>query len=387
MTDDKEIKYKKILNDLPFNIFFLSKDYKLLWMNKNALKDNDLNLNKILDKKCYEIFYNKTVPCNDCFLNQNEKSENKNQEIKYQDKTLLMHVKPYFSNNNLSYYTISYLDISKQKEIKKELEFEKIKTNFFTSLSHEFRTPVNMINTSLQILSNNIKHSNITPDISEYLFNHIKIITQNNYRLIRVVDNLLDLNKMDAGYYKFKLKNIDIVNFIYKIVKSSEEYIKNQNKNITFKTNLKKKVIAVDPFEIERVIINLISNAIKFTSPEDSITIEIKDKKDKIIIAVEDTGMGIPEEKQKIIFQEFKQIKNNLTREKEGSGLGLPISKLIIKNHDGEIKLKSKPGKGSRFEIILPIKKAKEKSDREKTKSLNNFDIERIKIEFSDIYS
>lgn len=140
---------------------------------------------------------------------------------------------------------------------------------------------------------------------------------------------------------------------------------------------------------IERILLNLISNALKFTDSGGFIYVDIQDRDDKVAISVRDTGIGIPEDKQDIIFDRFRQLDSSLSRNKEGSGLGLSIVKALVEAHKGSIYVTSKVGIGTSFLIELPVDALAEKSNRDTKGLLNNESdtIQKIKVEFSDIYS
>ncbi|MEL7598065.1 MAG: ATP-binding protein, partial [Clostridiaceae bacterium] len=146
------------------------------------------------------------------------------------------------------------------------------------------------------------------------------------------------------------------------------------------------KVLACDPDKIERIMLNLLSNAVKFTKPGGKIFVNIFDKGQYIIISVRDTGIGILEEKQKQIFERFMQIDKSLSRVSEGSGIGLALVKSIVEMHEGNIYVNSELEKGTEFIIELPAKVLSENVEVENNSCSQSDNIEKVKIEFSDIY-
>jgi signal transduction histidine kinase len=158
---------------------------------------------------------------------------------------------------------------------------------------------------------------------------------QNCYRLLRLINNLIDITKIDSGFINLNLQNKNIVEVIENVTLSTVEYVESKCRTIIFDTDVEEKIMAFDPEKIERIILNLISNAVKFTKPQDQIEINVYDKKENIIISVKDTGIGIPKEKQKIIFERFRQVSPLLNRTHEGSGIGLSLVKSLVEMHTG----------------------------------------------------
>lgn len=268
-----------------------------------------------------------------------------------------------------------------QKLLKKVLELDKVRKDFFANISHELRTPLNVIFTSTQLIEMNLKKLRIN---DKNLDKYLTMNRQNSYRLLKLINNLIDITKIDSGYFDIKLKNCDIVRVVEDTVTSIAEYIKCKNIEIIFDTDIEEKFIACDEEKISRIIINLLSNAVKFTTPGGKIIVNIYNKIDKIIISVKDTGIGIPKEMQKIIFDRFTQAKESLAKECGGSGIGLSIVKALVDMHKGKVWVNSEEGKGSEFFIELPVVTIKGKNN---CKNHNLVDSRKniVNIEFSDI--
>ena len=217
---------------------------------------------------------------------------------------------------------------------------------------------------------------------------YLKTMKQNCLRLVKLVNNILDLTKIDSNYYEIKKQNYDIVGLVETITLSVVDYAKHKNITIIFDTNTEEKIVACDPDKIERIILNLLSNAIKFTQPGGNILVAVYDRGEKIKISVKDNGIGIPRDKQKSIFNRFEQVDKSLTRQYEGSGIGLSIVKVLVEKHNGKITLNSELGKGSEFIIEIPchiIDQWENESNLQNSFFTHNH-IERINIELSDIY-
>ncbi len=273
-----------------------------------------------------------------------------------------------------------------KKLLEEAIEYDSLKTEFFSNISHELKTPLNIIFSTTQLLPLYIKNDNENFEATK-INNHINIMKQNCYRLLRLVNNLIDITKIDSGFVELNLQNKNIVDVIENITLSTVEYAKSKSRKIIFDTNVEEKIIAFDPEQMERIILNLISNAIKFTKPNDEIEVKIYAGVDNIIISVKDTGIGILKEKQEMIFERFRQVDHLLSRRHEGSGIGLSLIKSLIEMHDGKISVKSEYGKGTEFIIELPIKTITEEENIYIVDDLaQQTNVEKIHIEFSDIY-
>lgn len=274
----------------------------------------------------------------------------------------------------------------KQRLLNEANRYNELQSEFFANLSHEFKTPLNVLYSSLQLMSLILNKSSVQNlNIKNYVTN----MKQNCFRLIRLVNNLIDITKLDSGYFDLSYKNENIVEIVENVTLSVVEFVENKCLTLTFDTEVEEKIMACDCYKIERILLNLISNSIKFTPNGGSIFVNIYDKTDFVIISVKDTGVGIPEDKQDIVFQRFRQIDKSLTRKSEGSGIGLSIVKSLVEIMDGEITVKSEVGKGSEFIIKLPVKLIEESASEASKEAACTFEdkVESIQIEFSDIYS
>ncbi|WP_122638726.1 PAS domain-containing sensor histidine kinase [Romboutsia sp. Marseille-P6047] len=275
------------------------------------------------------------------------------------------------------------MEIQKRK-LEEKIHLERIKNEFFANISHEFRTPINIILGTIQLIKKNIENNNIG---IENLNRHSDTIKQNSYRLLRLVNNLIDISKVDIGYYNLKPSNHNIINIIEDITLSVADYIEHKDINLIFDTDTEEVITSCDPDKIERVMLNLLSNAIKHTPEDGSIEVNITTDDDNIIVSVKDSGGGIPSDKLDIIFDRFRQANNLLTRRCEGSGIGLSLVKAIVEMHGGKIQAYSSIGNGTEFVFNIPIKLLDNKKEYEYNYDSKDFQIEKCHIEFSDIYS
>jgi signal transduction histidine kinase len=291
---------------------------------------------------------------------------------------------PVVSNDEIGDLVNAFNNIQKL-----EAQYDEMKNEFFANISHELRTPLNIILSSIQLLL--IEEKNHSENLAESIGKVSEMVRQNSYRLLRLVNNLIDSNKISASFYDLHMKNHNIVNIVEEISLSVANYIKDNSIDFIFDTEVEERIIACDADMIERIMLNLLSNAVKFTEPGGHIFVKLHEEEDNVIISVKDTGIGMSEKEQRVIFERFKQVDKSLARKREGSGIGLWLVKLLVEMHQGSITVKSETHKGSEFIITLPIISLDEQETINYTDSQiynekveNNF--EKVKIEFSDIY-
>lgn len=271
--------------------------------------------------------------------------------------------------------------------IEKSNEMEKLRMEFFANISHEFKTPVNLIYSALQLLELKLKN-NIGGDVESYI-NYIKIAQQNVFRLLKLINNLIDSTKLEAGFFNINIKNHDIVSCVEDITMSICEFAEKNKISITFDTEEEEKIIAFDLNHLERILLNILSNSIKFNRENGNIDVNMGFDEKYVNISIKDTGIGIPKDKIGLLFDRFKKINNRLTKVNEGSGIGLFIANELVKINGGEMKVNSELGEGTEFIIKMPIKRFEnEVLDEIALTSCERENREELyKIELSDIYS
>lgn len=238
--------------------------------------------------------------------------------------------------------------------LNKVIDLEKRKNAYLVNISHELRTPLNVLHSIQQLIRELNKSSE---GISKEKLDDYMIISEKNInRLLKIINDLIDTSKVEHGNYNINVKENDIVYIVEEAALSLKEYIESRNIELIIDPEIEEKIIECDSNEIERCIINLVSNAAKFTHSGGTIWISVKEVKDKVKIEVSDTGIGIEEKNLEYIFDKFNQIIDPNCEVKGGSGLGLTITKNIVKLHNGEIYVESEINKGSKFTIILPVK-------------------------------
>ena len=235
---------------------------------------------------------------------------------------------------------------------KKVLMLEQNKNIYFVNLSHELRTPLNILTSINQLIKDLCKKEVfITPEKLSYYMN---IMERNNRRLLNLINNIIDNSKIENNNYILTKTDENIVYLVEDTVLDMKDYIEEKGIELIFDTDVEEKIVRCGKTEIERCIINLVGNAVKFTPKGGLIEVTIKDLDDKVQISVKDNGIGISEENKKLIFDRFNQVVDENAEVKGGSGLGLTISKQLITLHGGHIYVESEVGIGSEFIIILP---------------------------------
>jgi len=270
------------------------------------------------------------------------------------------------------------------KEKEEKLEYDKLKTDFFANISHEFKTPLNILMGAMQLLELYAANGTII-DPNLKLDKYLKTMKQNALRLLRLINNIIDLTKIDSDYFYVELHNYYIVEIIEGVIQSINLYAKVKSVNIIFEKKIKEQVMAIDADKIERILLNLLSNALKFTNENGNVEVEVGTLEKSVYISVKDDGIGIQEDKLEVIFHRFRQVDKTFTRNREGSGIGLSLVKSLVEMHKGNITVKSEYGKGSEFIVDLPIVTLDEEAQTKLYSQYEDSRLERIKVEFSDI--
>lgn len=251
--------------------------------------------------------------------------------------------------NHLKMILLAIEDITEKKAIERHRQIEQQKDEFIAQASHELKTPITTIKGYTDILTKQFEKANQ----HKYLPYVSKMNFQIN-RLTALINELLDVSKIQAGKLSLHKEDIDIDKFIKDIATDMQQT--SEKHHLTFEGNVKNKMINVDKYRLSQVIVNLIANAIKYSPKSDKVIIKTKLFKKQIIISVQDFGIGISEKDQARVFDRFFQARTHIRESSFGLGLGLYISSEIVKRHRGKIWVDSIKGKGSTFYFKLPIK-------------------------------
>ena len=379
--------------------FYLSENEK-----ENKLT-SDIHINKDIENKLcskdiknkYEEIYNKL---------EKFKGEKENLEIRhieFANKLFALVVITYDESKNCFTKEESYLNETlskigyivkqiennseikciseKKKELEDVIKLESMKVEFLSNMSHEFRTPINIILAITQLL--NMHNKSLSDEkYKEYL----NVLKQNSYRLLRLINNIMDITKVNSDSDQLNLVNCNIVSVLEEIVMSTVLYASEKKRNIIFDTDNEEIILACDEDKIERIMLNLISNAIKFSDCDTDIEVKINTNLDlnRVYISIKNYGSNIEFKDREKIFERFHRVDNSLNRKNEGCGIGLFLYRKFIELHGRDIFLDNIDN-GTQFSFYLPINITEEKINNPiiQKDSL----IERCNIEFSDIYS
>ncbi|AWK51685.1 PAS domain-containing sensor histidine kinase [Clostridium beijerinckii] len=379
-------------------------DLKVIDMNNKAYSQimqmqSNLKLESLSSLKgqdySYIFFDDKEDKWNEMIQNLQDKKDKKDNTFSryvnytYNGEKIFLKImyQPLFGVNNKICEIIAIsIDITEEVKAKNNMEKTlKLQDEIFANISHELKTPLNVIFSTTQLMEFYSK-SDLIQGNNKKVLKGVKIIKQNCYRFIKLINNITDISKIESGFLELNLSNENIVDITEEIVQSIADYIKAKELNIIFDTNIEEKIIACDPNKIERIMLNLISNAIKFTDANGIICVNLLDKGDTVEISVKDTGIGMDKKHLDSIFKRFHQVDKSLSRNAEGSGIGLYLVKLLVELHGGKISVESKSGEGSIFKVELPSRIIETHKVIEENKSIDS-KIDVINIEFSDIYS
>lgn len=363
---------KKILNEKKY--FHTSKYKEFIELNNNY---KDGLISKIYAIEVADNIYT--------LINIQYKNE---ESIKYKDDVSITEILKKISililqleNENNAYAS----DIGIEEAIK----FENIKSSFIANISHEFKTPINII-VSVVRLFIAIDKGEFKSISKEKYIDYLNMLKQNSYRLLRLVNNIVDTSKIENNFYKLRLGNYNIIKLVEDITMSISNYFSENNRKIIFDTDEEEVILACDPDKIEKVILNLLSNALKFSEPGSDINIDISTnfEENKVYISVKNKGDLISEEYANKIFGQFIQGENILSRRAEGSGIGLYLAKHFMQMHKGDIWINLENKECTEFVLSIPIDVIyKEEPLHEEVYNINeNKIIEKCNIEFSDIY-
>ena len=396
---DAESNYRDLVEQIASAVIIVDDDYRIIFTNSMARKLFNVQDDKILNKSFPDTLLTEKnrkllreiVDAAKLGLAPNHELGILTLEAKRSDGAILT-VELSFSLKMLPTgyaCTFAMRDITERIEQEKRLleQAEELKRNnqlltvFFTNISHEFKTPLTLILNLIGMTEMRMK-STECPN-RESMIKNLSVMRQNAHRLLRLVANLLDVTKMDAGFMQVYYQVVDLPRWMGKLLQSVEDFAEQRGISVTFLDDSDIQFIPMDGEKLDRIMLNLISNAIKHTGRGGHITITMTDTENKLLISVADDGEGIPKEKQFLIFDRFRQANASLTRASEGSGIGLALTKALVELLRGRIWFESTPGKGTTFFVELPVT---EMPNDSQLPVMDGLTLNRkVEMEFSDI--
>lgn len=356
----KGLFYKSVVEDGSDIIFLVDFNGTILYHNNSVLKTLGYKRNVLLGKTFFDFIPDHLLTCfKDMFRKSTLKAYNKSIEFQFRcaDKTI-----KYLEFNSVNlkqkegikYLILDCRDITQRKKDAEELfRAQKAKEQFLANISHEIRTPINGIAGMAALLS-----KSPTPDEQQTYLNAIKSAADN---LKVIINDILDLASIESGKLKFEKIGFNLNDLLRSLIESYGVQAREKGIKLTHHLDAKAdKVFTGDPVRLNQILINLISNAIKFT-PSGSIHLEVTPERIKSSIyelkfSISDTGIGIPSDKLQTIFESFSQADASVTRKYGGTGLGLTIVKQLVELQQGTIQVVSKENEGSVFTVTIPYK-------------------------------
>jgi two-component system, OmpR family, sensor histidine kinase ResE len=263
-------------------------------------------------------------------------------EISIQGRFWVMIISPLYNNQYIRGAVVVIRDMTDERQL------DKLRQDFIANVSHELRTPISMMQGYSEAIVDDIASTD------EEKREMAKIIYDESLRMGRLVNELLDLARMEAGHVQVNLEEVEIQSFLRRIARKFQNLASEKDIDLQLKIQEEDSTVNFDPDAIEQVLTNLIDNAIRHTPESGSVIISEYMNEKGLIIRVTDSGTGIPEEDLPFVFERFYKADKARTRGRSGTGLGLAIAKNIIQAHKGEISVQSKIGQGTTFTFFIP---------------------------------
>jgi two-component system, OmpR family, phosphate regulon sensor histidine kinase PhoR len=229
-------------------------------------------------------------------------------------------------------------------------KLSEMKTDFINNITHEFKTPISTISLASEILVN-VKSEIHLEKVNRYA----KIIQEENRRMQTQVEQVLRMSRLDKNEYEINKEETDVHELLHNAIHNLCLDLGDKVVAVKYKLEANKSNIMVDPIHLTNIIKNLVENACKYSNGNPQIEVSTSNVPEGVVISVEDNGIGISPDKQKHIFDKFYRVPTGNVHDVKGSGIGLYYVKVMVEAHDGKVKVKSEPGKGSRFDVFLPF--------------------------------
>lgn len=346
-AEEERKRTEEIIANLNDGILVFDEDGVLVLMNLQTEEFFGLSREKLIGENVSRFFHYSELRPLANLLGRSIKRLFR-EELKFEENFILeVTTIPLIRKGKPNGHIIVLHDVSRERVV------ERMKTEFVSIAAHQLRTPLSAIKWTLKmLLEGDLGH--LTAEQREY----IEKTFRSNERMIRLINDLLNVTRIEEGRYLYERVSTDILELLQSLLDSYKDEVKNRKIELQFKKpedSLPK--VEVDPEKMQLAIQNLVDNAIKYTLEGGVVTVEVKSGKKEVEISVTDTGIGIPEEQQERVFTKFFRAANALKEETEGSGLGLFITKNVVEAHGGSIWFDSESGKGTTFYLTIPFAK------------------------------
>lgn len=356
---ENEIMFKDFFKSIPIPIFILSSaTLRIIYCNKVFL--NLIGKEKLKDVINKKVSFFIKLDEEITFINKNIEKKIYRGCIENNDnkKYLNLEVVDYNKENGEIIFSIidttTIIDMNSIKEnIEEKIFKERIRTDFLSNISHDLKTPINVIYSAIQLESIFTENNDMNS-----LKKYNSICKQNCLALMKLTNNLIDNSRIQADYLHPNFEKVNIVDFIEDIVFGLVDYAKEKNISLIFDTNNEEVFLDIDENFMQRIMLNLISNSIKFTKIGGEIYVNVTEKENDIEINIKDNGIGMDENFINKVFVKYTMGKNNDSIKEKGSGIGLFVVKNLVELQKGTIKINSKEGEGTEF--IISFKKGRD---------------------------
>ncbi len=273
-------------------------------------------------------------------------------------------------------------DVSRRKEMERVIrDKNQLVLSFLANVSQEFKTPLTVLLLALDLFESHFEQANCQSGAR--LARDYKVVRQNVYRMQKLVNNLLDITRLDAGLMGLRVVRSDVAELVRELVEAVRGTVFSRNITIGYDRQGEALVAPMDPDKLRRILLNLLTNAVKFSRPGGHIGVGLKMSGSGVLLSVKDDGPGIPAEIQGVLFERFRQLDRPMTRDKEGCCVGLALTKALVELLGGRIWFQTSPGAGTEFFVELPVLSEESTRDSFVVESMQLNRV--VEMEFSDV--
>ena len=350
----KEKIFKRFFQNVPIPLIILNKEtLRIAFANSSFINVENKSLKSIINKKITSVINIDEGKFNNLNYSEGKRilrgSISNEGDLKYFDIELIDSSTSSDEIILILNDVTSKVKVDSMKEaIQNKMLEENLKRDFLSNISHDLKTPINVIYSATQLEECLLKNNNI-----DGLKKYNTISKQNCISLIRLANNLIDTSRIESDYISANLKVKNIVEIIENIIATLVDYAHNNNVDLIFDTNEEEVYVELDEDFMQRIIVNLISNSIKFCNYNGMIKINVRAYYKKVLVSVQDNGIGMEEEFIKDIFNRYSMGKNNEAKSNKGTGIGMFVVKRLMEIQNGNVFVNSKIGEGTRFDLVF----------------------------------